>query len=63
VVAQKRRFFMDKNHIFRLKLTSYVAWCDDGCHAGDIFHLIRSFRADAGKVKMPSLGIRKKQEE
>ncbi len=30
---------MDKDDIFRLKLTSYLARCDDGCHVGDIFHL------------------------
>ena len=54
---------MDRVDFFRLKLTSCVAKYDDGGHVGDIFHLIRSFGADAGKMKMHPLGIWKKQEE
>ena len=50
IEAQGDRFFMDRADFFRLKLTSCVAKYDDGGHVGDIFHLIRSFGADAGKM-------------
>ena len=54
---------MDSADFFRLKLTSCVAKYDDGGHVGDIFHLIRTFGADTGKMKMHPLEIRVRQED